>query len=92
MSEREALEALWQELHGGKETIWCRWYGEKELAAQAYTFTRMLDAGAYLDAAAMRNAALEEAAQFVERWNGDTRDGDTFLIASELRALKEQQP
>lgn len=39
-----------------------------------------------LGAAALRPAGdVEQIAQFVADWNGATRDGDTFLIAEEIR-------
>ena len=36
------------------------------------------------DTKAMRQRVVEECAAFVRAWNGDTRDGDTFLISDEM--------
>src|SRR5690606_37665122 len=38
------------------------------------------------------HALVERIARFVEGWNGDTRDGDTFLIAEEIRAQFASAP
>lgn len=48
---------------------------------------------AHLSKPVTGNAALvEQIASFIEQWNGSTRDGDTFLIASEIRETFVSQP
>lgn len=50
-TEREVLEALWRDLHDGKDAQWCEWYASDGKNHDARYFRAMLDAGAYLDAA-----------------------------------------
>lgn len=51
--QREVLEALWTQLHGGTDPQWCQYYDEVEVRHEARYFLAMLDCGAFVDAALM---------------------------------------